>query len=104
MEQFPEAEFKKMFGYPCAFYQGNMFVGLHQHNMIVWLDKKELEQAFNRQDGGQFEPMEGRVMRECLSLSENTLKDSGQVASFVGKSLDYAKTLPKKVKKAKNKK
>jgi hypothetical protein len=30
-------ERRKMFGYPCAFVNGNMFTGLHQENLIIRL-------------------------------------------------------------------
>jgi len=103
MERFPDAELRKMFGYPCAFYNGNMFVGLHERNMAVRLEKGELEKAFESGSGREFAPMKGRVMREYLALGEEVLADPEKVAVFVEKSMAYVKTLPRKVKKSKKK-
>jgi len=33
----PNVERRQMFGYPCAFVNGNMFTGLHQGSLIVRL-------------------------------------------------------------------
>ena len=37
MEAIPEAERRKMFGCPCYFLHGNMFVGAHEENFILRL-------------------------------------------------------------------
>jgi len=99
MEAHPQANLRKMFGYPCAFYNNNMFVGLHERNLVVRLEKKELEKAFIAKAGKPFEPMSGRVMKEYLALNEEVLSDPKQVAEFIKKSFDYVKTLPAKQKK-----
>lgn len=99
MERFPEAEQRKMFGYPCAFYNGNMFVGLHQRDMIVRLEKEEVERAFKAKKGKKFEPLDGRVMKEYLALGQEVLSDPEHVEKLIAKSLAYVKTLPRKVKK-----
>ena len=99
MEAFPKAELRKMFGYPCAFYQGNMFVGLHEKSLAVRLARQDLEKAFLNRLGRPFSPIEGRIMREYVSLEEKVLKDPEEVKSFIGKAFSYVKTLPKKEKK-----
>ena len=37
----PDVERRNMFGYPCAFANGQLFVGLHQDNMVLKLADKE---------------------------------------------------------------
>lgn len=41
----PLVERRQMFGYPCAFVNGNMFVGLHEQNLIMRLDEAGRERA-----------------------------------------------------------
>lgn len=60
----PEAETCKMFGYPCAFVNGQMFTGPHQDPMILRLSEAD-RAIFRALDGAHpFEPMPGRPMRE----------------------------------------
>lgn len=41
----PLIERRQMFGYPCAFVNGKMFVGLHEENLIMRLDEVGRERA-----------------------------------------------------------
>ena len=41
----PEAEERKMFGYPASFVHGNMMIGLHQHGFVIRLSPPDLEAA-----------------------------------------------------------
>lgn len=100
MESFPQVELRKMFGYPCAFYNGNMLVGLHEDHMIVRLKPSDLKKAFETHAGSPFAPMEGRVMKEYAALEKEILADPEKVAFYVEKSIAYVKTLPPKVKKS----
>ena len=97
----PEAgvEKRQMFGYPCRFVNGNMFMGLHNKNMIIRLSDKERD-AFSKLGGKGFEPMPGRAMKEYMVVPANML-GSKDLKSWIDKSLAYAANLPvkKKVKK-----
>ena len=99
MENFPEVELRKMFGYPCAFLNGNMCVGLHESSLIVRLEEEDRSGALEQNLGTIFAPMKGRVMKEYVSLAQSILQSEEQLTDFVKKSLEYVQTLPPKIKK-----
>jgi len=103
MNNFPQTELRKMFGYPCAFINGNMCVGLHENNMIVRLDSNAREKALNSKKGDFFAPMKGRIMKEYIALSQEIIFEQVQLKKMIDKSVKYAETLPLKVKKNKKK-
>jgi len=94
----PEAEPKTMFGYPCAFVHGNMFMGLMGDQFILRLpheDRAKLEAA----GGAPVQGPQGRVMREYLALPPSVLGDSEALASWVSRGYGYAAALPAKLPK-----
>ena len=94
----PDAEPRKMFGYPCAFINGQMFAGLHQENMVLRLSEEQRE-IIGRFGAKPFEPMPGRLMREYVIVPESFLKAPEKLAEWIKKSFDYAKSLPPKAAK-----
>jgi TfoX/Sxy family transcriptional regulator of competence genes len=89
---------RKMFGYPAAFAAGNLFMGLHQDDFIMRLSEKDRAQ-FNAEFGERlFEPLPGRPMREYVRLPPELLSDARRRASWIRRSLAYARTIPPKVK------
>lgn len=100
----PEAgvEKRKMFGYPCRFVNGNMFMGLHNNNMILRLAEKD-RADFVKLGGKPFEPMPGRVMKEYVVVPKEMIK-SRSLKAWIDRSLGYTSALPSKQKKAKKKK
>lgn len=96
LEQFPELERRKMFGYPAAFVAaGHMATGLHGQNWIVRIgegDQDELRAA----GGADFEPMPGRPMKGFISLTNDIVADDTLVADWVSRAAAYAAALPPK--------
>src|SRR5215475_7186828 len=87
---------RKMFGYPAAFANGNLFIGLHQDDFIMRLSEKD-RARFTAEFGERtFEPMKGRPMREYVRLSEELLGDARKRASWIKRSLRYAETVEPK--------
>ncbi len=64
----PGVEVRKMFGYPCAFFQGQIFAGLHQESMILRLSEEDRARFLTIEGASQFEPMAGRPMREYVVI------------------------------------
>lgn len=91
----PRVDRRKMFGFPCAFVNGNMFVGLHESNLIVRLDEKKREDLFTL-GGAVFAPMKGRIMREYVAVPEKMKTGPASLAAWVEQAFNYAATLPKK--------
>jgi TfoX/Sxy family transcriptional regulator of competence genes len=94
---------RKMFGYPAAFANGNLFIGLHQNDFVMRLSEKD--RARFRAEFGErtFEPMKGRPMREYVRLPDELLADAGRRASWIDLSLRYAETIAPKTRPPKKK-
>ncbi|WP_213286297.1 TfoX/Sxy family protein [Bradyrhizobium sp. sGM-13] len=94
---------RKMFGYPAAFANGNLFIGLHQNDFVMRLSEKD-RARFSAEFGERvFEPMKGRPMREYVRLPEELLADAEKRASWIDLSLRYAEAIAPKVTSPKKK-
>jgi TfoX/Sxy family transcriptional regulator of competence genes len=95
---------RKMFGYPAAFANGNLFIGLHQNDFIMRLSEQD-RARFTAEFGERtFEPMKGRPMREYVRLPDALLGDARKRASWIKRSLGYAGTVVPKPKTTTKKK
>jgi TfoX/Sxy family transcriptional regulator of competence genes len=89
---------RKMFGYPAAFANGNLFIGLHQNDFIMRLSEED-RARFSAQYGERmFEPMKGRPMREYVRLPEELLADARKRAPWIKRSLEHAEGVKPKLK------
>jgi len=92
---------RRMFGYPAAFANGNLFIGLHQNDFIMRLSEED-RTRFSAEYGERiFEPMKGRRMREYVRLPEELLTDARKRAPWIKQSLEYAKGIKPKVRRKK---
>jgi TfoX/Sxy family transcriptional regulator of competence genes len=92
-----DCEKRKMFGYPCAFKNGNMFFGTFEDGIFLRMGRDELENArAMHPDIRPFEPRPGRPMREYILLPERVLADDALFDPLLDASLRYAGTLPPK--------
>jgi TfoX/Sxy family transcriptional regulator of competence genes len=97
------AEPRRMFGYPCAFVNGQMFTGLHQENLILRLSEDD-RRAFLAFPGAKlFEPMPGRTMKEYVQVTPEVLASARELAGWMGKAFRYASSLPPKKPSSKSK-
>jgi TfoX/Sxy family transcriptional regulator of competence genes len=92
----PSVTRRKMFGYPAAFANGNLFIGLHQNDFIMRLSDKDRERFSAAYGDCTFEPRKGRRMREYVRLPEELLGDSRKRTTWIRRSLDYAETVKAK--------
>jgi TfoX/Sxy family transcriptional regulator of competence genes len=95
----PGAERRKMFGYPCAFTNGQMFTGLHQENMILRLGDADRADFLRLAGAGPFEPLPGRPMREYVVVPGSLLDEPDTLRSWLERSFHYASSLPPKERK-----
>jgi TfoX/Sxy family transcriptional regulator of competence genes len=100
----PRVERRQMFGYPAAFVGGNMFMGLHQENLILRLPEQHRSEFHSIRGASVFEPMPGRPMREYVVVPEAMLSNSSALRVWTGRSLEYAASLPSKKAKSPAKK
>src|SRR3990172_802017 len=74
IQSFPEAEPRKVFGYPAAVVNGHMFAGLHQADLILRLSEADRANLLKCPGAKLFEPMPGRPMREYVVVPPAILK------------------------------
>jgi len=99
MVAFPAAEMRKMFGYPCAFINGNLATGLNGDAMMLRLSPADLGE-FMRIDGASaFEPMPGRPMRGYVTVPDTVRRSPDLLQAWIAKALEYTAALPAKAKK-----
>ena len=95
----PAVERRKMFGYPCAFVNGNMFTGLFATQMFVRLAAEERLSMIGEQGAKPFEPMPGRAMKDYIVVPPDLMTQEAALKKLVAGSLTFAKSLAPKVKK-----
>ena len=90
---------RQMFGYPCVFVNGNMFMGLFADKMFVRLPEDSRAELMGI-GGSTFEPMPGRPMRDYVVIPEEILAKPAELKAWAVKALRYGSSLPAKKKKA----
>ena len=99
----PMVETRKMFSYPAAFANGQMFASLFGDNFILRLPEAEREAFIQQQSTHLFAPMPGKPMREYVVVPPALLKAGRELDEWLGKSITYAQSLPPKPAKTKRK-
>jgi TfoX/Sxy family transcriptional regulator of competence genes len=97
----PRVERRQMFGYPCAFLSGNMFMGLYQDTLLLRFSEADRRELTQKHGGFVFEPMAGRPMREYIVLPRAIVNSDGELKGWIARSLAYVAAMPAKVKPAK---
>jgi TfoX/Sxy family transcriptional regulator of competence genes len=94
----PNAQVRKMFGYPAGFVNGHLFTGTFASSWFVRLPddaRGELSAA----GGTEFAPMPGRPMREYLVLPDSLASDPAAAEPWVRRALEFVSQLPPKAKR-----
>ena len=99
----PPAVARQMFGYPAGFVNGNMFMGLHQHNMVLRLPDGPRAELLAMEGAATFEPMAGRPMKEYVVVPATLLAAPEALEPWVARALAHGASLPAKAAKAKAK-
>jgi TfoX/Sxy family transcriptional regulator of competence genes len=92
---------RRMFGFPCAFVNGNMFAGLFQTGLFLRLSETEREEFLRLKGASRFEPLPGRVMREYVTAPADMARQPKVVAEWLRKAFVYGSSLPAKAMKRK---
>jgi hypothetical protein len=96
LDRFPEAQRRKMFGYPAAFVGGNMVTGLHGRNWVVRLPDTDREELLRLDGAAPFEPMPGRPMRGFAVVPPLVVGDDAAIDGWVRRALAHGRTMPAK--------
>jgi len=95
MDRYPDAQRKKMFGYPAAFVGGNMATGLFAEHWVVRLPDAEIADA-KAAGADSFEPMPGRPMKAFVVIPSADVTDDTAIGRWVERGLAHAASLPAK--------
>ena len=90
---------RKMFGYPCCFTGGHMFMGLFQDHMMLRLSLEDRAELIAK-GGAIFEPYPGRSMKEYVVVPPSVLENQNALRDFVARSFCYGLSLPPKESKS----
>ncbi|HEX8938854.1 MAG TPA: TfoX/Sxy family protein [Candidatus Limnocylindrales bacterium] len=94
--RFPEAQRRKMFGYPALFVGGNLVTGLFADSWMIRLPPDALAELLTRPGARPFEPMPGRAMKGYAVLPREVVDDDRQLDGWVARAIDLGLTLPPK--------
>ena len=93
---------RKMFGSPTYFVNNNMFTGVHEDVIFLRFSKEDQELILIEDpDIEHFEPLEGRKMREYMTLSMDFCREIPRLEKWLNRSYQYVSSLPPKIKKKK---
>ncbi len=95
----PDVRRRPMFGCPCAFAHGHMFLGTHQDTLLLRLAAADREAFLALPDAAPFTPVPGRTMREYAVATGSLAADPEALAPWVARSLAYALSLPEKTRR-----
>jgi len=89
-----------MFGYPCAFLNGNLLTGLFQDQMMVRLSEADRAKAALDVAATPFAPG-GRPMREYVVLPPEVIADKPKLDAWLKRAIAHVGALAAKKPKRK---
>lgn len=97
----PDITRRLMFGYPCAWINGNMATGLFARQWWVLVAEPDREALLALPGAHPFEVMPGKAMGRNVTLPDDIVTDDARLGAWVDKALDFTRTLPPTKKKKK---
>jgi hypothetical protein len=95
-ERHPEAQRRKMFGYPALFVGGNLVTGLFADRWMIRLSPDDLASMLAMPGGGPFEPMAGKAMKGYATVPVAVVEDDIAIDDWVGRAIAFGGTLKPK--------
>lgn len=95
-ERFPDAQRRKMFGYPALFVGGNLVTGLFADSWMIRLGDVDLADLLAVAGAGPFSPMAGRTMKGYATLPPDVVADDSALDGWLQRAIAHGKTLPAK--------
>jgi TfoX N-terminal domain len=92
----PDVVRKKMFGYPCAWINGNMATGLFAEQWWVRVSELDRDRLLELPGAHPFEVMPGKAMGRNVRMPPDLVADDAAVDAWIAKALDFPRTLPPK--------
>ena len=94
--RFPEAERRKMFGYPALFVGGNLVTGLFAQTWMIRLPDDDRAELLELPGAAPFEPMTGRPMKGYATLPDDVVADDEALDGWLRRAIAFGLTLPAK--------
>jgi TfoX/Sxy family transcriptional regulator of competence genes len=94
--RFPDAERRKMFGYPALFVGGNLVCGLYERSWMVRLPDDAMTELLALPGAAPFSPMAGRTMKGYAVLPSDVVDDDAALDTWLRRAIAYVATLPAK--------
>jgi TfoX/Sxy family transcriptional regulator of competence genes len=94
--RFPEAQRRKMFGYPALFVGGNLVTGLFAESWMIRLGDEDRAALLEVPGASPFEPMPGKPMKGYATLPTAVVADDAQLDDWVRRSIAFGRSLPPK--------
>jgi hypothetical protein len=100
LPEHPDAERKKMFGFPACFVNGNYFAGLHQEAFVIRLPAP-LKDRFSELAGSeQFDPRAtGKGMKDWWLIPPDVVEDETRLTALLHSAFEDVRKLPPKEKR-----
>ena len=95
-EHHPEAQRRKMFGYPALFVGGNLVTGLFADTWMIRLAETDLDEVLALPGASPFSPMAGRTMKGYATLPPDVVADDAALDGWLERAIALGKTLPAK--------
>jgi hypothetical protein len=92
----PGAERRLMFGFPAAFFGGNLAMCLFEDTWNVRLPAQDRAELLAMPSARPFEPMPGRAMKEYVALPAAIVADDATLDAWLSRAAAYAVSLPPK--------
>ena len=94
----PDVVLKPMFGYQCAWINGNMFTGLFADEWWVRVSELDREALLALPGAHPFEPMPGRSMGRYMVLPADLAARDADLDASLTKAVDFTRSMPPKKK------
>jgi hypothetical protein len=94
----PDVVRKKMFGYPCAWINGNMASGLFASQWWVRVSEPERDELLTIPGAHPFEVMPGKAMGRNVTLPASIVDDDAALDAWLDRALAFTRSLPPKTK------
>ncbi len=94
-----KCEYRRMFGYPAYFINGNMFTGAHGDTLFLRLSESDIRKIMEENSQVSFfEVMKGRPMKGYVALPKILYQKPSVFREWLQKSVKYVSSLPPKKK------
>ena len=92
----PDTTRRPMFGYPCAWINGNMATGLFASQWWVRVSEPDREALLAMPGAHQFEVMPGKAMGRYVTMPDDLVTNDAELDHWLEKALAFTRTVPPK--------